>query len=321
MTASIVICTRNRCAALKQTLDCLTRLAVPDGLVAEILVVDNGSTDGTWAFLAEARCPIFKVTALRETAGGKSSALNKALAIARGEMILFLDDDVRPAANWLREITRLLAGRRFDGVAGSVRLPAHLKRPWMNQCHLTWLAATDYVHESSPETAVGANMAVSRAVLARVPAFDPELGPGRLGLWEDTLFWMQLKMSGYRLAAAVDAVVEHHFDPSRLSRAAFLARARSEARSSAYVAWHWNHENRRRGVQRVAEYTLRLKLKRLSRRRDWQRDEGVAQWEMDLVTAIEFERSYRRERDRPQAYEQYGALKRPASRTSAPVRY
>jgi hypothetical protein len=106
-----------------------------------------------------------------------------------------------------------------------------------------------------------------------------------------------------------DAIVEHHFDQSRLSRAAFLSRALSEARSSAYVAWHWRHEERERLAARIVEYTLRLRIKRMWRRAEWQMDEGIAQWEMDLVTGIEFERSYRRESKKPHAYRQYGTHK------------
>jgi len=56
-----------------------------------------------------------------------------------------------------------------------------------------------------------------------------------------------------------------------------------------------------------------LRLKRLARRHEGQREEDVAQWEMDLETALEFERSYQRERSRPRAYEQYGARKRVAA--------
>jgi hypothetical protein len=105
------------------------------------------------------------------------------------------------------------------------------------------------------------------------------------------------------------ATVEHHFDPSRLTRAAFLARAKSEARSSAYVAWHWKRDIITDITSRLAEYSIRLAAKRLLRRSEWRRHEGIAQWEMDLVTGMEFLRHYRIESERPPAYDQFGCRK------------
>jgi glucosyl-dolichyl phosphate glucuronosyltransferase len=314
LIATIVICTRNRCTSLRETLLCLSAVPVPAGLTAEVVVVDNGSTDETQAYLSSVQLPGYRLKVLRETAGGKSVAINTALRSSQGDLILCIDDDVRPARDWLDQITRPLIEGRYDAVAGNVGIPHHLIRPWMRPAHFAWLASTASLAEASPETAVGANMAFTRKVLARVPAFDPELGPGRLGLWEDTLFSLQLRKAGYRLGMAPQAVVEHHFDPSRLTRAAFLGRARSEARSSAYVAWHWKHERRHGLTARVTEYSARLALKRMLYPRDWRRHEGVAQWEMDLVTGIEFERSYRREAKRPPVYEQYGTRKRGTER-------
>ena len=46
----------------------------------------------------------------------------------------------------------------------------------------------------------GANMAFARRVLDKVPGFDRELGPGGLGFCDDTLFSLQLRTAGFRLA-------------------------------------------------------------------------------------------------------------------------
>jgi glycosyltransferase involved in cell wall biosynthesis len=306
---TIIVCTKNRCAMLLHSLDALKRVHVPAGIRAELVIVDNGSTDLTRAVLSNYDCSPFLLTIKCEVNGGKSTALNRALAATRGDFVLLLDDDVRPAVGWLEHLTSPLISGQFDVVAGAVHIPSHLRPSWMTPTQLAWVASTEYLDSSSPQTAVGANMGFSRRILEQVPGFDACLGPGRLGLWEDTLFSLQTEAAGFRLGMVNEAIVEHHFDPNRLTRDAFLARARAEAHSSAYVTWHWKHETRTWCSLRLLLYQCRLVIERarpsrwLNRHRIWQR-------ELDLVCGIEYERSYLRESVRPRAYDYRGLRKR-----------
>lgn len=308
MRISIIICTRNRCSELKRTIDALNAATVPPESKVEVIVADNGSTDETSLWLKGATCYGTNVINVSVPQGGKAVALNTAIEISTGDIIVLTDDDVRPQKEWLIHLTRPLQQGRCDAVAGQVLIAQHLQRPWMSSTHAAWLASTAYLDQARPETAVGANMAFSRQVLRIIPGFDPELGPGRLGLWEDTLFSMQLVRRGFKLVMEPKAVVEHHFTPDRLERRSFLARAMAEAKSSAYVSWHWRHENRSRGTLRLLHYRLLLVLKRLTRR-DWLKPEGMPEWEINLVTGIGFEKQYRIERLRPPAYEKFGSTK------------
>ena len=98
----------------------------------------------------------------------------------------------------------------------------HLRRPWMTMLHDVMLASTETLAEDAPTNLTGANMAFHRRVLAKVPAFDVELGPGRLGFQDDVLFSKQLERAGYRIQRRFDVRVEHHFDFDRLLRKSFL---------------------------------------------------------------------------------------------------
>lgn len=309
MHVTIIIATRNRCVALRDTLRALSRVRVPEGLSTEVLVVDNGSVDDTRECIKSAKFSQGSLRYLLEPRRGKSNALNTAVAAARGEVCAFLDDDVRPDAYWLEHITAPILESRNDALSGVVRIAPHLLRTWMNPTHLAWLASTHDVDPSQPQSAVGANMAVARRVFDRVPWFDPELGPGRLGLWEDTLFSSQLLRAGYRLGFAGNAIVEHYFDRSRLSREAFLSHAKNQGRSHAYVAWHWNHIPRPTAPLYALNYRFRLAAKRLVRRAECDRSEGIAPWEMNLTCGIAFADQLRVERRRPRAYAQFGALR------------
>lgn len=309
MIASIIIATRNRSAALRETLAALDCVRVPDSLTLERIVVDNGSTDDTRECVHLSGCSSGTLRLLSEVTPGKANALNTALAAAHGDILIMIDDDVRPRADWLAKLTEPIAAGRCDALSGTVRIAPHLLRPWMTPTHLAWLASTHDVDAANPQTAVGANMAFSRRVLERVPRFDPELGPGKLGLWEDTLFSSQIRRAGYRLGAAPDAIVYHHFDRARLSRASFLAHARNQGRSSAYVAWHWEHDRATPAATHAAYFRLRLLAKRCLEPSACRPREGITKWEMDLACGIAFADQLRRERRRAPAYEKFGTRK------------
>ena len=101
-SVSIIICTRDHAESLRATLEALGRVFVPERWTVEVLVVDNGSTDPTPAVVREARLSTMTVRYVLESRPGQSRARNAGLAVARGDIILFTDDDVRPARDWLR---------------------------------------------------------------------------------------------------------------------------------------------------------------------------------------------------------------------------
>ena len=84
---SVVIPSYNRAPVLAR---CLDALADQDPAPDEVVVVDDGSTDGTPAVLAERAW----VRAVRRPNGGRAAAKNSGVEAARGDVVLFLDDDV-----------------------------------------------------------------------------------------------------------------------------------------------------------------------------------------------------------------------------------
>lgn len=133
--------------------------------------------------------------------------------ISKGDILLFTDDDVRPEHVWIPTMCAPIAEGRADAVAGGIEIAAHLRREWMEGFHRDFLASTEALDPGSIGAMIGANCAFSRSVLNKVPAFDPELGPGALGFCDDVLFSRQLVNAGYRLTAVFDYPVTHHFDP------------------------------------------------------------------------------------------------------------
>src|SRR5436305_13472240 len=93
MFVTIAICTFNRAASLRRTLDSLAAMRVPADLGWEVVVVNNSCTDTTDAVIDSfvGRLPIRREF---EKSAGQSHARNRAIDVAIGEYIIWTDDDV-----------------------------------------------------------------------------------------------------------------------------------------------------------------------------------------------------------------------------------
>jgi glucosyl-dolichyl phosphate glucuronosyltransferase len=121
-SVTVAICTWNRDHLLRQTLEEMTRLAVPAGLVWELLVVNNNCTDDTDGVIAAfaKRLPIRR---LFESQPGLSHARNRAIAEAAGDYVVWTDDDVLVSPEWLAAYARAFARRPDAAVFGGPVAP------------------------------------------------------------------------------------------------------------------------------------------------------------------------------------------------------
>jgi glycosyltransferase involved in cell wall biosynthesis len=308
MRVSIIIVTRDRAADLLKTLQAMRQVALVDGLETELLVVDNGSSDGTADVVRGCGAVGISLRYTYEPLAGQVIGRNRGLAETTGEMILFTDDDVRPPADWLSRMCEPMAQGRADAVCGGVMLAPHLTRPWMTPLHRSWLASTEWITPGEVRSMVGANMAFSRRVLQRVPCFDPELGPGAAGFGDDGLFASQLLAAGYRIHDGLDVRVEHHCEASRLQRESWLTAAEKRGNSHAYRGHHWEHWRCRFGRMKVLRAQANLAVWR-SRNGDRFHPEGCEWEEMDLVFELALARGHLKESTRARNYERQGLMK------------
>jgi len=114
-SVSVVLPTYNRCSRLERVLTALEKQTFDGPL--EVIVVSDGSTDGTDDFLASAELSIDLVP-LQQANGGPAVARNRGIAAATNELVVFIDDDVVPAPELIAE--HVAAHRR----AGDGRLVA-----------------------------------------------------------------------------------------------------------------------------------------------------------------------------------------------------
>lgn len=306
---SIIICTRNRADSLRSTLEALAHLQVPADMPAELLVVDNNSSDKTAEVVKSSSLPQMTVRYLFEGQSGLSRARNAGMAASQGHIILFTDDDVRPSTNWIEGMCRPILSGKSDAVAGGVLIPQHLKRNWTGLLLRGWFATTEGDTNEIAQMLLGLNMAFSRRVLEDVPAFDPEIGSGALGFSEDSLFSFQLIEAGYKVITAFDASVEHHFDASRLQRKSLLQRAVNEGCSTAYMWHHWLHVEVSHPHLRAFARSLELRVMRFLRRRQCAVFEGSPEWELELLRKVHCYKHFAIEAKRPRNYHKRGLVK------------
>jgi len=235
---SVVVPTRNRADRLDACLAALARQSLPAEQF-EILVVDNGSTDGTAARIerwAELRPGLRRVD---EPATGVSRARNAGIAAARGELLAFVDDDAVPEPRWLA--TLVGAYDRFPRVGaacGRARLRLERRPPaWYGRYCESWYSAMDF--GSAPrllldpaEVPWSLNLSV-RADLAReIGGFPEELGrvDGNLQSGEEFPFIASVRAAGLHIAYEPDAVVWHAVPAERLRLRWLMRRAWAEGR-------------------------------------------------------------------------------------------
>lgn len=296
---------------LEKTLRAFQAVQVPADWRVEMLVADNGSTDHTAAVVKAASHPAIEVRHVYEPRPGKSRAQNTAMALARGVALLFIDDDVEPAASWLENMARPLLENRCEAVAGRILLAEDLHRPWFTPMHEIWLAES---REPAVDSAglVGASMGIHRSVFEIIDDFDEELGPGASGFGEETLVWLQMREAGLRILPVTDTFVIHHPEPTRLLRANWLAAAKRFGRTRAYLMHHWEHDRLPYPALLGWWVQTKLFLRRLARRPPGLDSEGCPDWEMSYLTRIESLKRFIEESRRPRNYE-LRALRRKAS--------
>lgn len=118
---SIVVPAYNEGLVIKQSLGSLLELDYPN---YEILVIDDGSTDDTYARAMEVARTAHRidVRVIKKRNGGKSDALNVGMAHARGQFILNMDGDTVLSKNALRACIRHFSDPKIGAVAGSIKV-------------------------------------------------------------------------------------------------------------------------------------------------------------------------------------------------------
>jgi glycosyltransferase involved in cell wall biosynthesis/ribosomal protein L30/L7E len=227
MNVTVAICTWNRVSLLAHTLEGFKAVRVAPGLSWEVLVVDNGSTDGTSEFLRSQSSTGYPLRFTSESRLGVSLARNRALAETHAELILFVDDDVLVHPDLITALCEAANRHPEASALGGVIDPWFTVDPDPVLAKAFPVLGRGFcgiqfsdVEELLPagHHLVGANVAYRRAHIEGL-TFREDLGPRGFGTigGEENDFQDQIRARGGTILWVPTMKVRHYVDPSRMT--------------------------------------------------------------------------------------------------------
>ena len=247
MFVSVVIPTYNRRSILEKCLLALEQQALPSEVEAyEVIVVDDGSTDGTPTWLKDEVSRFPHVRMVEQEHGGPAEGRNRGVDHARGDVIVFIDSDLVVTESFLACHARALRrcwqrrGDRLCFTYGAVINTVNFEHPTTEPHKLQDLSWAYF--------ATG-NVAIDREVLERSGLFDVGF---RLYGWEDLELGERLRQMGVELVKCPEAVGYHWHPALRLEQVPDLVRIERE-RARMGLVFYRKHPTRR--VRFIIQFT------------------------------------------------------------------
>lgn len=209
---SVVIPTHQRRVSLERALRALSRQALAPHEY-EVVVAIDGSTDGTRELLETMNTP-YALRAVLKQRGGRASACNAGLRVARGRVVVLLDDDMEATHTLLSAHATAHHANETLGVVGAVPIRVDATSPSVTRYvasrfngHLRHLAASGY--QFGLRDFYSGNFSALRETLNHVGGFDESFTAyGN----EDLDLSVRLRSAGVRLVFSAEAVAHQHYE-------------------------------------------------------------------------------------------------------------
>jgi glycosyltransferase involved in cell wall biosynthesis len=188
----VVIATKDRRAYLERALESLQRQV--DAPSFEVIVVDNGSTDGTRELVERYAGPAAPVHYVAEPRPNRGLARNRGVEAARGSYVLFCDDDVWAPPGWIAAHAAAQCGDDYVVNGPIINVPSYDRTPKPTPANY------------SRAFLCTCNVSLGKATFVRAGGFDEGFD---LYGWEDTELGVRLRGSGCRWRFAWQAYLWH----------------------------------------------------------------------------------------------------------------
>jgi len=235
---SVIVATRNRAESLRALIQSL--LDQDTNSPFEIIVADNGSSDGTATVVRGFSGEKFPVRYLREDRPGVSFARNAGAAIARAPILAFTDDDQHVALTWLSTIVSVMTDNPdIDAIGGRVLAQWDHPRPaWVTNRLLGPVSLFDrgsqrlVLNREQWMCLPGGNLAIRRESFCALGGFNPEYKRS-----QDRELTVRLLLGGGTALYVPEMIVYHHLDAARLTKRRFREWSACEGRMRAGYAF------------------------------------------------------------------------------------
>jgi glycosyltransferase involved in cell wall biosynthesis len=229
--ASIVVATYNRMEPLACLLATLARQTVPRGEY-EVVVVDDGSREDVTP-LAARFIPSLQMSVLRQTNSGVAVARQRGVEHARGRIVIFLDDDMLAAEDFVAQHIAAHEGHDDRVVMGELLPDSKIRdMPLFERYHAYQLekAAERYFSTGtfSGRDVYTGNLSLPRELFLRAGGFDPTFHI------EDTELGVRLEQLGATFVFSREVATVHASDHTSLD--AWLARSVKDGRDWVHLA-------------------------------------------------------------------------------------
>ena len=208
---TVAICTRNRRQRLLQAVESVVPQLSGE---TELLIIDNGSTDGTDGAIRELQQTDARIRYEPAPGKGIASARNVALLKAHGSHVLFLDDDELAGPDWLKQYLRFLERHSSSRIAavGGPYVARHLSPAprWVRQNYGVFDLRREEGVLPYGESPAGGNSAYHRVRALDVGGFSEVVRRG-----EDSELTLRLQTAGWEVWWLPTAVVYHLISAER----------------------------------------------------------------------------------------------------------
>jgi glycosyltransferase involved in cell wall biosynthesis len=231
---SLVICTLNRASQLAETLKRV--FAIRSQLNWELIVADNGSTDGTRAVVRQfaAVCD-HPVQLIHQPGRGVSYARNAGWQSAKSGIVAYIDDDCYPTEDYLDAVFDCFSKEpKLGFIGGRILLhdPSDRRITIQESLQRRSFPPKSFV---CPGVIQGANLAFRRAVLKAVGGFDPWFGAGALFTGEEAELLARISAAGWTGAYDPAPLVYHHHGRKTELDEFWLMRSYDRGRGAYYA--------------------------------------------------------------------------------------
>ena len=265
---SVIIPTRNRSEYLEQALSSITSQTLSQELF-EVIVIDNGSTDDTKEKTYRFKDRIKHLNYIFESREGLHFGRHAGLFAAKGDILVYADDDIIAFDTWLESIMETFDQDKMIGLVGGKNLPKFEAKPpvWLMKM---WEKTTDGIQNIGPLSIIdqgeqkkpcdpmliyGCNFSIRKNLLLDIGGFHPDGMPLEKLKYRgdgESHVSSEMEVRGFQTIYNPEASVYHYVTKGRASYGYFRKRGYSQGISNSFGYYREN------GICKLSKFNIRL---------------------------------------------------------------